>query len=72
VHLLVKNVVAATSSQGVIDYISNNTDAIGFVGVSWIGNQEDSAQSSFLQKVKIASLECTTCQPTVYTPTLSI
>ncbi len=45
-----KNVVAATSSQGVIDYISNNTDAIGFVGVSWIGNPEDSAQSSFLKK----------------------
>ena len=64
---LSKDVVAATSSQGVIDYISNNIDAIGFVGVSWIGNQEDSAQSSFLQKVKIASLECTTCQPTVYT-----
>jgi phosphate transport system substrate-binding protein len=62
-----KNVVAATSSQGVIDYISNNTDAIGFIGVSWIGNPEDSIQSSFLRKVKIVSLECAQCQPVVYT-----
>jgi phosphate transport system substrate-binding protein len=51
----------------VIDYISQNTDAIGLVGVSWIGNKEDSAQSSFLQKVKIVSLECAKCDPVVYT-----
>ncbi len=61
-----KNVMAATSSEGVIDYVSNNTNAIGFVGVSWIGNKEDPTQLSFLQKVKIASLECTTCEPTTY------
>ncbi len=64
---LSKNVVAATNSQGVIDYIGNNNDAIGLVGVSWIGNKEDSIQSSFLQKVKIAGLECLACQPPVYT-----
>jgi phosphate transport system substrate-binding protein len=62
-----KNVVAATSSQGVIDYIGNNTDAIGLVGVSWIGNKEDTIQSSFLQKVKIAGIECEKCLPVVYT-----
>jgi phosphate transport system substrate-binding protein len=62
-----KNVMAATSSQGVIDYVGSNTDAIGLVGVSWIGNKEDTAQNSFLKKVKIASIECATCQPVVYT-----
>ncbi|GAC1591432.1 MAG: hypothetical protein NVS3B8_05160 [Chitinophagaceae bacterium] len=62
-----KNVMAATSSQGVIDYVGNNTDAIGLVGVSWIGNKEDTAQMSFLQKVKIAGIECASCQPVVYT-----
>jgi len=62
-----KNVVAATSSQGVIDYISNNTDGIGLIGVSWIGNKEDSTQMTFLKKVRIASVECTGCQPIVYT-----
>jgi phosphate transport system substrate-binding protein len=65
-----KNVVAATSSQGVIDYICNNTDAIGFVGVSWIGNPEDSTQMSFQKKLKIASVECAQCQPVVYTQPL--
>ena len=61
-----KNVVAATSSQGVIDYISNNTDAIGLVGVSWVGNPEDTAQVSFQQKIRIAQVECPHCQPVVY------
>jgi phosphate transport system substrate-binding protein len=65
-----KNVVAATSSQGVIDYISNNTDAIGLIGVSWIGNKEDTTQTTFLKKVRIASIECTSCQPIVYTKPL--
>jgi phosphate transport system substrate-binding protein len=62
-----KNVMAATSSQGVIDYVGSNTDAIGLVGVSWIGNKEDTAQGSFLKKVKIAGIECAACQPVVYT-----
>lgn len=61
-----KNVTAATSSQGVIDYVSNNKDAIGFVGVSWIGNPEDSSQVSFLKKVKIASLRCGICPQETY------
>lgn len=56
-----KNVVAATNSEGVIDYVSKNTDAIGLVGVSWIGNKEDSTQLSFLKKVKIAKIECRGC-----------
>ena len=62
-----KNVVAATSSQGVIDYISNNTDGVGLVGVSWVGNPEDSTQMSFQKKLTIAGVECVKCQPVVYT-----
>jgi len=61
-----KNVMAAKSSSGVIDYVSNNSDAIGFVGVSWIGNREDANQLSFLQKVRIASIECTACDKKTY------
>jgi len=51
-------VFAAKNSTDVINYITTNPDAIGFVGVSWIGNKEDTAQLSFLQKVKIASIQC--------------
>ncbi len=63
-----KNVVAAVNSQGVIDYISNSANAIGMVGVSWIGNPEDTEQVNELKKVKMASVECAHCQPVVYLP----
>lgn len=52
-------VVAAQSSQGVIDYVSKTPNAVGFLGVSWVGNKEDTAQLSFLKKVKLAHLEST-------------
>ena len=63
-----KNVVAASTSEAVIDYVSKNTDAIGLIGVSWIGNKEDSTQQSFLQNVKIAKVECTGCTGTYVAP----
>ena len=61
-----KNVFAAKSSQEVIDYIAQNENAIGFVGVSWIGNKEDTAQLSFLKKVKIAAVQCDGCEGKPY------
>ncbi|ULQ50793.1 PstS family phosphate ABC transporter substrate-binding protein [Flavihumibacter fluvii] len=56
-----KTVTAATSSQGVIDYVAANPDAVGFVGVSWIGNPEDSAHVRYQRQVTIASLHCKNC-----------
>jgi len=56
------NVVAAPNSEGVIDYVSKNQDAIGLLGVSWIGNKDDTTQRSFLKKVKIAQIECKPCE----------
>ena len=53
-----KKVFAEKSSQEVIDYVAKNENVIGFVGVSWIGNKEDTSQLSFLKKVRIASIEC--------------
>lgn len=50
-------VTAAQSSEGVIDYVAGHKDAIGFVGVSWIGNPEDEQHLDFLTRVKVASLE---------------
>lgn len=49
--------MAARTSEGVIDYVANHPEAIGFIGVSWIGNQDDAQQVSFLKKVKIARLQ---------------
>jgi phosphate transport system substrate-binding protein len=62
------NVVAAKSSEAVIDYVSNNTDAIGMLGVSWTGNKDDPQQTSFLKKVKVAELECVGCKGTYVKP----
>jgi phosphate transport system substrate-binding protein len=59
-------VVAAKTSEEVISYVSNHPDAIGYVGVSWIGNKEDSAQLSFLKTVQIASMQCANCDKEVY------
>ena len=56
-----KKVFAAKSSQDVINYVSSNNNAIGFIGVSWIGNKEDTSQLSFLKKVKIVAIECGGC-----------
>ncbi|RYY59282.1 MAG: phosphate ABC transporter substrate-binding protein, PhoT family [Chitinophagaceae bacterium] len=51
---LSKTAMAARSSQEVIDFVSRTPNAVGFIGVSWIGNNEDPEQVSFLKKVKVA------------------
>jgi phosphate transport system substrate-binding protein len=61
-----KNVTAARSSEEVINYVANNPRAVGFVGVSWIGDDSDPEHSSFLKKVNIAALRCTSCLGKTY------
>jgi len=61
-----KNVFAARSSEQVINFVANNENAIGFIGVSWIADQDDPAQVGFLKKVKVASILCDSCKPPVY------
>ncbi len=61
-----KKVFAAKNSEDVINYVAKNNGAIGFVGVSWIGNKQDTAQLSFLKKVKIAAIECERCEGKPY------
>lgn len=51
--------MAARSSEAVVDFVAKNPGTVGFIGVSWIGNKEDTAQVGFLKKVKIAQLEST-------------
>ena len=45
--------MAARTSQAVIEYVAEHPDVIGFVGVSWIGNTEDSAQRQWQKRVQI-------------------
>jgi phosphate transport system substrate-binding protein len=60
------NIMAARNSEGVIDYVANHPNAIGFIGVSWIGNKEDPAQMSFQKRVRLAALQCANCEEEVY------
>jgi phosphate transport system substrate-binding protein len=59
-------VKAAKNSKAVIDFVSENENAIGLVGISWIGNPEDSAQVNMLRKVKIAYVQCGLCKDSPY------
>lgn len=65
---LSSNIVAAKSSEGVIDYVSENNDAVGLIGVSWVGNKNDPQVLSFLEKVKISAIECRGCNGTYVKP----
>lgn len=56
---LTPKALAAKSSEEVINYVSNHPEAVGFIGVSWIGNKDDEQQQSFLTKVKVAEIEST-------------
>jgi phosphate transport system substrate-binding protein len=59
---LSRNVTAARSSPKVIDYVADNPRAVGFIGVSWIGDPDDPKQESFLKKVSIAAIGCVSCR----------
>ncbi|MFN8247873.1 MAG: substrate-binding domain-containing protein [Ferruginibacter sp.] len=57
---------AARNSSEVISFVAENENAIGLVGISWIGNPEDSAQLQLLKKVKIAYVQCSACEDSPY------
>ena len=59
-------VQAVKSSQQVIDYVAKTENAIGFVGISWVGNPEDSAQVNMLNKIKIGYVSCLVCDDTPF------
>ncbi len=56
-----KNVVAAQNSQAVIEAVTNQTNAIGFVGLNWIGDNYDPKQQEQLKHVKLGLVECVLC-----------
>ncbi len=57
------SVVKATkNSSEVINYVATHENAIGLIGISWIGNPEDSAQVKLLKTVKIAYIRCDICE----------
>lgn len=59
-------VKAVKSSKDVLDFIAAGPKAIGLVGISWIGNPEDTAQVNMLKKVKIGYVQCNLCEDSPY------
>lgn len=60
-NTLGKNVMAAKGSQEVIEYIIQHPDAMGFLGMNWIGDGYDPKQAAYRNQVKMALVECTLC-----------
>lgn len=54
------------NSEEVLEYVASNSNAIGLVGISWIGNPEDTAQVNMLRKIKIAYVKCDDCTDSPY------
>jgi phosphate transport system substrate-binding protein len=63
-----KNVIAARSSPQVISYVADHEGAVGFIGLNWIGDQEDSLELAFMKQVKVVAVKCERCtdKPYVY------
>jgi phosphate transport system substrate-binding protein len=61
-----KNVMAAKSSDEVIDFVAKNERAIGLVGFSWIGDEYNTQQQEYLKKVQLAYIECKICGDSSY------
>lgn len=59
-------VKAVKNSKEVLNYVASDVNAIGLVGISWIGNPEDTAQVNMLQKIKIAYVKCDICTDSPY------
>jgi phosphate transport system substrate-binding protein len=57
--------MAAKSSEEVIDYVSRNPHAVGFVGVSWVG-EGAAGEGLFINKIRVASIRCTSCGGATY------
>jgi phosphate transport system substrate-binding protein len=60
------SVMAARGSEEVIRYVSDHPGSLGLVGVSWLGNPEDSSRDKILKLVKPAAVRCETCDGKPY------
>ena len=54
---LPKNCYAVNNNPAVIDYVSQNKNAIGVIGVSWISDTDDSAAVYFLKTIRVFGLQ---------------
>lgn len=53
---LQKNWFALKGNAAVIDYVSQKTEALGLIDVSWISDRDDSTANKFLDEVKVVRI----------------
>jgi len=53
---LSKNIYALHNNTEVVEYVSNNANSLGIIGVNWVSDFQDSLSINFLQKIKVISL----------------
>ncbi|MBR5323326.1 MAG: substrate-binding domain-containing protein [Muribaculaceae bacterium] len=51
-----KNIYAQGTNEKVIDYVAATPGAIGVIGASWVGNENDSTNMSFSDRVKVVAM----------------
>lgn len=54
---LSSNVFATKSNEEVINYVKNNKNAIGIIGLNWISNQEDFEVLNFLAGIRVMDVK---------------
>lgn len=57
-----RNVMAAKSSEDVINFVGTNSNTIGLVGLSWIGDSTNPQHKEYMKKVKFGWVECSQCE----------
>jgi phosphate transport system substrate-binding protein len=56
VKSLPANTFAVKNNEAVIDYVSQNKNAIGLIGLEWISDKDDSLSNSFLKRIRVMSV----------------
>lgn len=51
-----KNTYATNSNAAVMDYVSQNKNALGVISVNWISDRDDPSMNEFLTRVKVVAL----------------
>ncbi|MHC2992726.1 phosphate ABC transporter substrate-binding protein, PhoT family [Pontibacter sp. HJ8] len=47
---------ASNSHEALIDYVAQNENAIGVIGVNWISDRDDTTSMNFLNKIKVVGI----------------
>lgn len=50
------NTYASSSNSNLVDYVAQNRNSIGVIGVNWISDRDDSTTTSFLNKINVVGI----------------